>query len=72
MADIVALVPNMMAAIIPNMAPIAPAHVMCTANVAVIQAAAPIAQIAVKVGAKWPCLSDGHFRMVVVSKWGHF
>ena len=40
----------MMAAIIPDIAPIAPVNVMCLANIKLIQASAPIAEIAVKVG----------------------
>ena len=40
----------MMSAIIPDIAPIAPANVMCLANIKLIQADAPIAEIAVKVG----------------------
>lgn len=47
-ADIMALVPNMMAAIIPDVTPVAPADVMCSAKVSVIQANAPIAEFAVK------------------------
>lgn len=50
-ADIVAIVPNMMAAIIPDITPMAPADIMGMAKVAVIQAGAPIAEIAMKVGA---------------------
>ena len=50
MVEVVALIPNMMAAIIPDIAPMAPANVMCMANIKLIQASAPIAEIAVKVG----------------------
>lgn len=46
--EIVALVPNMMAAFIPDITPVAPADVMCSATVAVFQASAPIAELAMK------------------------
>jgi len=47
----VVIVPNMMAAIIPDITPMAPADIMGMAKVMVIQAGAPIAEIAMKVGA---------------------